>query len=79
MRREILLPVVGDATDGQVSEWYRSDGDLVEAAEPLVAIDIDKLTIEVPAPERGLLTIVLPVGSPVSLGDVLGWVTESDG
>jgi 2-oxoglutarate dehydrogenase E2 component (dihydrolipoamide succinyltransferase) len=79
MRYEILLPAVGDATGGEVSEWYRSTDDVVQAGEPLVAIDIDKITIEVPSPAAGTLTIALPRAAHVALGDVLGWVTASEG
>jgi 2-oxoglutarate dehydrogenase E2 component (dihydrolipoamide succinyltransferase) len=79
VRREIRLPAVGEAIDGEVSEWYRSEHEVVQAGEALVAIDIDKVTIEVPSPAPGVLTIALPVGSHVALGEVLGWVTDSDG
>jgi 2-oxoglutarate dehydrogenase E2 component (dihydrolipoamide succinyltransferase) len=75
---EVRLPAVGDATDGEVSEWYHPTGHVVQAGEPLVAVDIDKIVIDVPSPAEGVLSIVLPEGSRVAVGDLLGWIIENE-
>jgi pyruvate/2-oxoglutarate dehydrogenase complex dihydrolipoamide acyltransferase (E2) component len=78
MRHEILLPALGDAESGEVSAWYRDTGEYVAAGEPLVAVDVDKTEIDVPAQVAGILTIVAPVGTEVRVGDLLCWVAEGD-
>jgi 2-oxoglutarate dehydrogenase E2 component (dihydrolipoamide succinyltransferase) len=78
MRHEILLPALGDAESGQVSAWYRSTGERVAVGEPLVAVDVDKVEIDVPAQVAGTLTIVAAEGTEVSVGDLLCWVADDD-
>jgi pyruvate/2-oxoglutarate dehydrogenase complex dihydrolipoamide acyltransferase (E2) component len=77
VRHEIRLPNVSGATDGTVSEWYRGDGEAVAAGEAVVALDIDKIVIDVPSPAPGILTIALQTGASVAVGGLLGWVTEA--
>jgi 2-oxoglutarate dehydrogenase E2 component (dihydrolipoamide succinyltransferase) len=76
MRHEVRLPAVGDAVEGEVAEWYHATADIVQEGEPLVAIDIDKIVIDVPSPAAGTLTVSLPVGARVALADLLGWVSD---
>jgi 2-oxoglutarate dehydrogenase E2 component (dihydrolipoamide succinyltransferase) len=78
MRHEILLPALGDAESGEVSTWYRSTGERVAAGEPLVAVDVDKVEIDVPAQAAGTLTIVAAEGTQVRVGDLLCWVADDD-
>lgn len=79
MRHEIVLPALGDAESGEVSTWYRATGELVAAGEPLVAVDVDKVVIDVPAQVAGILTIVAPQGTEVKVGDLLCWVADTSG
>jgi 2-oxoglutarate dehydrogenase E2 component (dihydrolipoamide succinyltransferase) len=78
VRHDLLLPSVGDAGTGEVSDWYRATGDVVKAGEPMLAVDIDKVTLDVPAPASGVLTAVAEIGSEVGIGDVLGWIDADD-
>jgi 2-oxoglutarate dehydrogenase E2 component (dihydrolipoamide succinyltransferase) len=78
-RREVRLPAVGDCAGGELAEWYLADGDVVKEGEPLVAVDIDKVVIDVPSPSGGVLTINSPVGAQVGVGDLLGWVDDDRG
>jgi 2-oxoglutarate dehydrogenase E2 component (dihydrolipoamide succinyltransferase) len=78
MRHDILLPALGDAESGEVSTWYRDTGARVTAGEPLVAVDVDKVVIDVPALVAGTLTIVASEGTEVRVGDLLCWVADDD-
>ena len=78
MRHEILLPALGDAEAGEVSTWYHSTGERVAAGEPLVAVDVDKVVIDVPAQVAGILTVVAAEGTEVQVGDLLCWVSDDD-
>jgi pyruvate/2-oxoglutarate dehydrogenase complex dihydrolipoamide acyltransferase (E2) component len=78
MRHEIVLPVLGDAESGEVSAWYRATGDRVATGEPLVAVDVDKVIIDVPTQVAGILTIAAPEGTEVKVGDLLCWVVDAD-
>lgn len=79
MRHEIVLPALGDAESGEVATWYRATGERVAAGEPLVAVDVDKVVIDVPAQVAGILTIVAPEGTEVQVGDLLCWVADTPG
>jgi pyruvate/2-oxoglutarate dehydrogenase complex dihydrolipoamide acyltransferase (E2) component len=74
-RHEIALPVLGDATSGEVTAWYKDSGASVTTGEPLVAVDVDKAVLDLPAPVSGVLTAVVDVGTEVHVGDLLGWIT----
>jgi pyruvate/2-oxoglutarate dehydrogenase complex dihydrolipoamide acyltransferase (E2) component len=50
----------------------------VAVGEPLVAVDVDKVEIDVPAQVAGTLTIVAAEGTEVSVGDLLCWVADDD-
>lgn len=76
MRHDILLPALGDVTSGEVADWYWKSGDRVTAGEPVVAVDVDKTTIDVPSVATGLLTIAAEPGTEVQVGGLLGWVTD---
>jgi pyruvate/2-oxoglutarate dehydrogenase complex dihydrolipoamide acyltransferase (E2) component len=73
-RRPLVLPVVGGADGGEVSFWYAETGGHVDAGEPVVAVDIDKVVVDVPAPVAGTVTAEAEIGTEVQVGDVLGWI-----
>jgi 2-oxoglutarate dehydrogenase E2 component (dihydrolipoamide succinyltransferase) len=79
MRHEIVLPAVGDAESGEVSTWYHATGERVAAGEALVAVDVDKVVIDVPTQVAGILTIVAAEGIEVRVGDLLCWVADPPG
>ncbi len=80
MSEKILVPVLGESiTEATVSKWLKNEGDSVEADEPLVELETDKVNLEVPSPVSGVLTkINSKNGSVVEVGADLGSVAESE-
>ena len=81
MATEIRVPTLGESvTEATVGQWYKQAGDAVTADEPLVELETDKVTVEVPAPASGVLSeIVVKAGDTVAVGSVLGAIAEGDG
>jgi 2-oxoglutarate dehydrogenase E2 component (dihydrolipoamide succinyltransferase) len=79
MIEKILVPVLGESiTEATVSKWLKSEGDLVEADEPIVELETDKVNLEVPSPVSGTLTkINSKDGSVVEVGALLGSVSDN--
>ena len=80
MTEKILVPVLGESiTEATVSKWLKNEGDTVEADEPIVELETDKVNLEVPSPVSGTLTkINSKSGSVVEVGADLGAVSESE-
>jgi 2-oxoglutarate dehydrogenase E2 component (dihydrolipoamide succinyltransferase) len=78
---DIVLPA--DQTEGTtnvVGKWFKAVGDRVAANEPLLEITTDKVTVEIAAPEDGVLLEILKAeGENVEQGDVLGRVGQGTG
>ncbi len=81
MATEIRVPTLGESvTEATVGQWYKQAGDAVTADEPLVELETDKVTVEVPAPASGVLSeIIVKAGDTVAVGSVLGAIGEGDG
>ena len=79
MSEKILVPVLGESiTEATVSKWLKNEGDTVEADEPIVELETDKVNLEVPSPVSGTLTeINSKDGSIVEVGALLGSVSEN--
>jgi 2-oxoglutarate dehydrogenase E2 component (dihydrolipoamide succinyltransferase) len=79
MAVEVKVPSAGESiTEVQIGTWIKAVGDQVEAEEPIVEIETDKATMELPAPASGVLTKVLKnTGDPAAVGDVIGHIDES--
>jgi len=79
MSEEILVPVLGESiTEATVSKWLKNEGDTVEADEPIVELETDKVNLEVPSPISGVLaSINSKNGSTVEVGSLLGSVSEN--
>ena len=79
MTEKILVPVLGESiTEATVSKWLKNEGDSVEADEPIVELETDKVNLEVPSPVSGTLTkINSKDGSVVEVGALLGSVSAS--
>ena len=77
MSENILVPVLGESiTEATVSKWLKNEGDAVEADEPIVELETDKVNLEVPSPVSGVLTkINSKDGSVVEVGSLLGSVS----
>ena len=81
MATEIRVPTLGESvTEATVGQWYKQAGDAVTADEPLVELETDKVTVEVPAPASGVLSeIIVKAGDTVAVGSLLGAIAEGDG
>ncbi|MCJ7994358.1 2-oxoglutarate dehydrogenase complex dihydrolipoyllysine-residue succinyltransferase [Rhizobium cremeum] len=81
MATEIRVPTLGESvSEATVGTWFKKVGDTVKADEPLVELETDKVTVEVPAPASGVLTeIVAANGETVGLGALLGQIAEGAG
>ena len=73
MSTELIVPTLGESiTEATVSKWLKNIGDNFEADEPLVEIETDKITVEVPAPSAGSISeIKVHEGADVNIGGVL--------
>jgi 2-oxoglutarate dehydrogenase E2 component (dihydrolipoamide succinyltransferase) len=73
MSTEIKVPAFGESiTSGLLSAWLKQNGDLVEDGEPLLSIETDKISSDVPAPAGGRLVIQTEAGQEVQIGQVVG-------
>ena len=81
MSEKILVPVLGESiTEATVSKWLKNKGETVDADEPIVELETDKVNLEVPSPVTGkLIEINSKDGSTVKVGEILGLVTEIEG
>ena len=76
MAIEIRVPTLGESiTEATVGKWFKKAGEPVQADEPLVELETDKVTLEVNAPSPGVLSeIVAETGQTVAIGALLGQV-----
>ncbi|HEY2529600.1 MAG TPA: 2-oxoglutarate dehydrogenase complex dihydrolipoyllysine-residue succinyltransferase [Xanthobacteraceae bacterium] len=75
---EIRVPTLGESvTEATIGKWFKQPGDTVAVDEPLVELETDKVTIEVPAPAAGVLSgISVKDGDTVAVGALLGEIKE---
>src|SRR6266849_2928211 len=78
---EIRVPTLGESvTEATIGRWFKKPGDAVAVDEPLVELETDKVTIEVPAPAAGTLAeISAKDGDTVAVGAILGMIKEGAG
>src|SRR5438445_9473640 len=78
---EIRVPTLGESvTEATIGRWFKKAGDPVAVDEPLVELETDKVTIEVPAPSAGTLSeIIAADGTTVAVGALLGQITDGAG
>jgi 2-oxoglutarate dehydrogenase E2 component (dihydrolipoamide succinyltransferase) len=78
---EIRVPTLGESvTEATIGKWFKKAGDVVAVDEPLVELETDKVTIEVPAPAAGVLTdLAAKDGDTVAVGALLGAIKEGSG
>jgi len=79
MSEKIVVPVLGESiTEATVSKWLKNEGETVEADEPIVELETDKVNLEVPSPISGVLSeINSEDGTIVEVGALLGSVSEN--
>ena len=75
---EIRVPTLGESvTEATIGRWFKKAGEAVAVDEPLVELETDKVTIEVPAPSAGVLgEIAAKNGDTVAVGALLGQITD---
>ena len=78
MSEKLLVPVLGESiTEATVSKWLKKEGEAVEADEPIVELETDKVNLEVPAPADGVISeINFEDGSTVEVGAHLGSISS---
>src|SRR5262245_47712889 len=78
---EIRVPTLGESvTEATIGRWFKQPGEKVAVDEPVVELETDKVTIEVPAPAAGVLSdIAAKDGSTVAVGALLGRIEEGAG
>jgi len=81
MTIEIRVPALGESvTEATVGQWFKKPGDAVNADEPVVELETDKVTVEIPSPAAGILSsIQVQQGTTVAIGSVLGSINEAAG
>src|SRR5688572_2740623 len=78
---EIRVPTLGESvTEATIGKWFKQPGEAVAVDEPLVELETDKVTIEVPAPAAGVLSdVAAKDGDTVAVGALLGQIKEGAG
>ena len=81
MATEIRVPTLGESvSEATVGKWYKKAGDAIAADEPLLELETDKVTVEVPAPAAGTLDeIAVKEGDTVEVGALLGMIGGGSG
>ena len=81
MSTEIRVPTLGESvTEATIGQWFKKVGDSVAADEPIVELETDKVTIEVPAPAAGVLeAIAAQPGETVDVGALRGAIAAGAG
>ena len=79
MTIELLVPALGESVvEATVAKWMKSSGDTINADEPIVELETEKVTLEVPSPISGVLKeIVANEGDNVEVGALLGVISDS--
>jgi 2-oxoglutarate dehydrogenase E2 component (dihydrolipoamide succinyltransferase) len=80
MAIELKVPSVGESiTEVEIGEWLKKKGEAIRKDEPLVSLESEKATVELPSPESGVLTQLLKrKGEVAKVGEVIG-IMEIDG
>lgn len=78
MPTEVYMPLMGESVvEGTVTRWLKNKGDQVEEYEALLEVNTDKVDTEIPSPVAGvLLEILVPEGTTVQVGTLLGWIGQ---
>ena len=81
MSEKILVPELGESiTEATVLKWLKNKGENINADEPVVELETDKVNLEVPSPIDGTLSeINFKDGDTVKVGTVLGTISDGKG
>jgi 2-oxoisovalerate dehydrogenase E2 component (dihydrolipoyl transacylase) len=80
MATQVIMPQLGESVvEGTVGRWLIAEGEEIEAYQPLLEVETDKVNTEVPAPTSGvLLKILVHEGQTVNAGTVLAYIGQPD-
>lgn len=80
MSTEIRVPTLGESvTEATIGQWFKKPGEAVNVDEPLVELETDKVTVEVPSPVAGVMgAIEVEEGDTVEVGALLGAIAEGE-
>ena len=79
MSGDIRIPSVGESvSSGLITQWHKNNGDSVNIGELLLTLDTDKISTEITADSAGTLQILASEGEEVSIGSVVGRITNED-
>jgi 2-oxoglutarate dehydrogenase E2 component (dihydrolipoamide succinyltransferase) len=78
---ELIVPSVGESiTEVEIGDWLKKQGEAVNQDEPVVVIETEKVSVELPAPTTGTITKLLKqTGEKASVGDVIGYMEPNGG
>ena len=81
MAVEIRVPALGESiVDAVIVKWLKQPGDSVARSEPVVELETDKVNVEIPADQAGVIeSIARAEGDTVAVGELLGMITAGDG
>src|SRR5580698_6424900 len=75
---EVQVPGLGESvTEATIAKWVKKDGDMVASDDVIAELETDKATVEMPATTAGMLKIVSPQGSTVTVGSVIARIDGS--
>src|SRR6266849_177442 len=81
MAVELVVPSVGESiTQVEIGDWLKKPGEAVNQDEPVVVIETEKVTVELPAPASGTITQMLKQkGDKAAVGDIIGYMEPNGG
>src|SRR5437763_8330361 len=81
MAVELVVPSVGESiTEVEIGDWLKNPGETVAQDEPVVVIETEKVTVELPAPTTGTITQMLKrKGEKAAVGDIIGYMEPNGG
>ena len=79
-KMDVLVPILGESVvEATVSKWIKKQGEFVEVDEPIVELETDKVTLEVPAPISGILdNLAVSEGDTVEVGALLAMIVAGE-
>src|SRR3569623_3013763 len=79
MATEVKVPALGESvTEGTIGEWLKQPGDPVKVDEPIASLETDKVAVEVPSPDAGILgEQKVKVGETVEVGAVIATIEDA--
>ena len=74
---DVRIPTLGESvSEGVIARWLKQDGETVQVDEPLLELETDKASVEIPAAGSGVLKIIKSAGETVQVGDVVGRIED---